>query len=220
MPVQPIIPVQPVTTTQSRMNAGLRMLSNQMLTRVKLIVWILCLLPVLRLLVGALTGQLGTNPIELITRSTGTWTLVFLCCTLAITPLRQITGWIWLLKLRRLLGLFVYFYVCLHLTTWVWFDQWFDINDMIKDVIKRPFITIGMAAFLLLTPLALTSNKLAMKRLGRRWGLLHKLVYVIGILAVVHYWWLVKKDLTQPIIYALVIGALLGWRLWKRGQRG
>ena len=196
------------------------MLSDQALTRVKVIVWILCLLPVLRLVAGALLGQLGTNPIELITRSTGTWTLVLLCCTLAVTPLRQITGWVWLLKLRRLLGLFVYFYVCLHLTTWVWFDQWFDINDMFKDVIKRPFITIGMAAFLLLTPLALTSNKFAMKRLGRRWGLLHKSVYLIGILAVVHYWWLVKKDLTQPIIYALVIAALLGWRLWKRGQRG
>ena len=196
------------------------MLSDQALTRVKVIVWILCLLPVLRLVAGAVLGQLGTNPIELITRSTGTWTLVFLCCTLAVTPLRQITGWVWLLKLRRLLGLFVYFYICLHLTTWVWFDQWFDINDMFKDVIKRPFITIGMAAFLLLTPLALTSNKFAMKRLGRRWGLLHKAVYLIGILAVVHYWWLVKKDLTQPIIYALVIAALLGWRLWKRGQRG
>ena len=196
------------------------MVGDRTLNRIKVCVWVLCLIPFVRLLAGAITGQLGTNPIELITRSTGTWTLVFLCCTLAVSPVRQITGWAWLAKLRRLLGLFTYFYVCLHLTTWIWFDQWFDLSDMIRDVIKRPFITVGMAAFLLLTPLALSSNKAAMKRLGRRWAVLHRLVYVIAVLAVVHYWWMVKKDLTQPIIYAVVVGALLGWRLWKRGQRG
>ena len=192
------------------------MVGDRALNRIKACVWIVCLIPFLRLLVGAITGQLGTNPIELITRSSGTWTLVFLCCTLAVSPVRHITGWVWLAKLRRLLGLFTYFYVCLHLTTWIWFDQWFDLSDMIRDVIKRPFITIGMAAFLLLTPLALTSNKAAMKRLGRRWAVLHRLVYVIAVLGVVHYWWMVKKDLTQPIIYAVVVAGLLGWRVWKR----
>ena len=192
------------------------MVRDKALTRIKVCVWVLCLLPFLRLLLGAFTGQLGTNPIELITRSTGTWTLVLLCCTLAVSPLRQITGWVWLAKLRRLLGLFTYFYVCLHLMTWIWFDQWFDLNDMIRDVIKRPFITVGMAAFLLLTPLALTSNKVAMKRLGRRWAVLHRLVYVIAILAVIHYWWMVKLDITQPMIYGAVVAALLGWRVWKR----
>ena len=192
------------------------MVGDRTLNRIKVCVWILCLIPFVRLLAGAITGQLGTNPIELITRSTGTWTLVFLCCTLAVSPVRQITGWVWLAKLRRLLGLFTYFYVCLHLTTWIWFDQWFDLSDMIRDVIKRPFITVGMAAFLLLTPLALTSNKVAMKRLGRSWAVLHRLVYVIAVLAVVHYWWMVKKDLTQPIIYAVVVAGLLGWRVWRR----
>ena len=192
------------------------MVGDRTLNRIKVCVWIVCLIPFVRLLAGAITGQLGTNPIELITRSTGTWTLVFLCCTLAVSPVRQITGWVWLAKLRRLLGLFTYFYVCLHLTTWIWFDQWFDLSDMIRDVIKRPFITVGMAAFLLLTPLALTSNKVAMKRLGRRWAVLHRLVYLIAVLAVVHYWWMVKKDLTQPIIYAVVVAGLLGWRVWRR----
>ena len=192
------------------------MVSDRTLNRIKVCVWVLCLTPFVRLLVGSINGQLGTNPIELITRSTGTWTLVFLCCTLAVSPMRQITGWVWLAKLRRLLGLFTYFYVCLHLTTWIWFDQWFDLGDMIRDVIKRPFITVGMAAFLLLTPLALSSNKAAMKRLGRRWAVLHRLVYVIAVLAVVHYWWMVKKDLTQPIIYGVVVAGLLGWRVWKR----
>ena len=194
------------------------MVGDRTLNRIKVCVWIVCLIPFVRLLAGAITGQLGTNPIELITRSTGTWTLVFLCCTLAVSPVRQITGWVWLAKLRRLLGLFTYFYVCLHLTTWIWFDQWFDLSDMIRDVIKRPFITVGMAAFLLLTPLALTSNKVAMKRLGRRWAVLHRLVYLIAVLAVVHYWWMVKKDLTQPIIYAVVVAGLLGWRVWRRGK--
>jgi sulfoxide reductase heme-binding subunit YedZ len=168
--------------------------------------------------VGALT--LGTNPIELLTRSTGTWTLVFLCAGLALTPLRRLTGAHWLLRLRRMVGLFAFFYAALHLTTYVWFDQWFDPQEIVKDVIKRPFITVGMAAFLLLLPLALTSTDGMMRRLGRRWGKLHQLVYPIAILGVVHYWWLVKRDVTQPLAYAAVVALLLGFRAaWRAREQ-
>lgn len=190
-------------------------LSHSGLVKVKLVVWLLCLAPLTRLVVGAFTNNLGTNPIELITRSTGTWTLVFLCCGLAVTPLRVLSGWTWLAKLRRLLGLFAFFYAVLHLTTWVWFDQWFDLGDMVKDIYKRPFITVGFLAVVLLVPLALTSNLAMMKRLGRHWTRLHKLVYLIAPLGVLHYFWLVKLDVTQPLIYAAVVAALLGWRVWR-----
>ena len=136
--------------------------------------------------------------------------------TLSITPLRNISGWTWLIKLRRMAGLFAFFYVLLHFITYIWLDQFFDLAAILKDVIKRPFITIGFTAFILLIPLAITSNNAMIKKLGgKRWQLLHKLVYVIAIFAVIHYWWLVKKDITQPLIYAGVLTALLGFRLMK-----
>jgi methionine sulfoxide reductase heme-binding subunit len=185
---------------------------------IKALIWFLCLLPLARLVVGAFTNSLGTNPVELVTRSTGTWTLVFLCCTLAVTPLRVLTGLNWLAQQRRLIGLFAFFYACLHVSTWVWFDHWFTLNELIKDVIKRPFITVGFVAWLLLIPLAITSTRSMQKRLGRRWAQLHKLVYLVPVLGVVHYWWLVKRDLTEPIIYGLVIALLLGWRVWRKHQ--
>lgn len=190
-------------------------LSRSGLVKVKIVVWLLCLAPLCRLVIGAFTQNLGTNPIELITRSTGTWTLVFLCSSLAVTPLRVISGWTWLANLRRLLGLFAFFYAILHLSTWVWFDQWFDLSDMVKDIYKRPFITVGFLAVVLLLPLALTSNRVMMKRLGRNWSRLHKLVYVIAPLGVLHYFWLVKLDVTEPLIYAGVVAALLSWRVWR-----
>ena len=181
----------------------------------KPIVFLACLIPLARLVWLAYTGGLGANPIEFITRSTGTWTLVLLLVTLSITPLRRLTGYNALIKMRRMLGLFAFFYVCLHFTTYIWLDQFFEWASIVKDIKKRPFITVGFASFVLLVPLALTSTNAMMRRLGRRWQQLHRLVYLIGIGGVVHYWWLVKKDITQPALYALVLAILLGYRLTK-----
>jgi len=173
-----------------------------------------CLLPLIRLIVLGINGGLGANPIEFITRSLGTWTLVFLLITLSLTLLRLLIGWSWLIKLRRMVGLFVFFYALLHFITYIWLDQFFDLNAIYKDVIKRPFITIGFAAFIMLIPLAITSSNAMIKRLGgKRWQLLHRQVYLIAIFAVIHYWWLVKKDITQPVIYAAILAILLGYRI-------
>ncbi|WP_124949763.1 sulfite oxidase heme-binding subunit YedZ [Sulfuriferula thiophila] len=183
----------------------------------KIGVFVLACYPLLRLIFLGVTDGLGTNPIEFITRSSGTWTLVGLMLTLTVTPLRQLSGWNSLLRVRRMLGLFSFFYACLHFITYIWLDQFFDFAAIIKDVYKRPFITVGFSAFVLLIPLALTSSNNMIRRLGaRRWQLLHRLVYVIAILGVLHYAWLVKKDLTQPLIYAAVLTVLLGWRVLHR----
>ncbi len=188
-------------------------------TRLKIATFLLALYPLIRLLIFAATDNLGANPIEFITHSTGTWTLVGLMLTLTITPLRKITGWNSLLRIRRMLGLFSFFYACLHFITYIWLDQFFDLGAIIHDVYKRPFITVGFSAFILLIPLALTSSNAMIRRLGaKRWQQLHKLVYLIAILGVLHYVWLVKKDLTQPLIYAGVLALLLGWRLWHARQ--
>lgn len=177
--------------------------------------WIfgVCLLPLARLIVLGFNGGLGANPIEFITRSTGTWTLVGLMVTLSVTPLRRLTGHAGLIRYRRMLGLFTFFYVCLHFVTYVWLDQFFDPEAIVKDIIKRPFITVGFSAFVLLIPLATTSTRAMIRRLGRRWQQLHRLVYAIAILGVVHYLWLVKKDLTEPLIYGAVLTLLLFMRL-------
>ena len=183
-------------------------------SQLKAFLFILCLYPLARLVWLAYAGQMGANPIELITRSLGAWTLVFLLITLSITPVRRLSGWAWLLKLRRMAGLYAFFYALLHFATYVWLDQFFDLSSIFMDVIKRPFITIGFAAFILLIPLAITSTNAMVKRLGgKRWQQLHKLVYVIAIFGVLHYWWLVKKDITQPLIYAAVLVLLLSYRL-------
>jgi len=188
--------------------------SASVVSWVKAAVFIAALGPLARLILGFYWDALGANPIELITRSTGTWTLVFLLITLAVTPVRRITGQNWLLRLRRMLGLFAFFYASLHFTTYIWLDQFFDVSAVWKDIVKRPFITIGFAAFLLLIPLALTSTNAMVRRLGaRRWLLLHRLIYVIATFGVIHYWWLVKRDLTQPAIYAAVLALLLGFRI-------
>ena len=183
-------------------------------TQLKAALFLVSLIPFFRLAWHAYTDQLGANPIEFITRSLGTWTLVFLLITLSITPLRNITNWNWLLKLRRMAGLFAFFYALLHFTTYIWLDQFFDAAAIYKDVFKRPFITVGFTAFVLLIPLAATSTNAMIKHLGaKRWQRLHKLVYLIAIFSVLHYWWLVKKDITQPLIYATVLTALLGFRV-------
>lgn len=177
--------------------------------------WVAGLLPLLVLVSAGLRDALGANPIEYITRATGDWTLRLLLLTLAVTPLRQLTGWHWLVRLRRMLGLYAFFYACLHLTTYVWLDQFFDWPGMLKDIAKRPFVTLGFAAFVLMLPLAATSTNAMIRRLGgRTWQRLHRAVYAVAVLGVAHYWWLVKKDLTEPITYALVLAALFALRLW------
>ena len=159
---------------------------------------------------------------EFVTRSTGTWTLVMLCATLTVTPLRRVTGFAELARVRRMIGLFAFFYGCLHLTTYLWLDQWFDLVAILCDVLKRPFITAGMTAFLLMLPLVATSTNAMMRRLGRRWTELHRLVYVIAPLGVLHFWWhkAGKNDLAEPALYAAVVALLLGARLWWRWRRG
>ncbi|MEO7031659.1 MAG: protein-methionine-sulfoxide reductase heme-binding subunit MsrQ, partial [Herbaspirillum sp.] len=187
-------------------------------------VFCLALLPFLRLVVFTVANWLGANPIEFITRSTGDWTLYFLCLTLSVTALRRLTQWNWLLKLRRLLGLFTFFYVALHFTTFVWFDHFFDLREMWRDVLKRPFITVGFICFVLLIPLALTSTNHMVRRLGaRRWQWLHRLIYLIAPLAILHFWWMKagKHDFAQPILLGTVVAILLLVRLvwWWQGWR-
>jgi len=182
----------------------------------KALLFLACLIPLGRLIWLAFRDGLGANPIEFITRSTGTWTLVFLLITLSVTPLRHLTGRNALIRYRRMLGLFAFFYACLHFTTYIWLDQFFEWPAIVKDVIKRPFITMGFAAFVLLIPLAATSTQAMQRRLKRRWQQLHRLVYLIATCGVLHYWWLVKKDVTEPAWYALALALLLGFRLVQR----
>ncbi|HYN16086.1 MAG TPA: protein-methionine-sulfoxide reductase heme-binding subunit MsrQ [Terriglobales bacterium] len=180
----------------------------------KLAIFPACLVPLARLFWKGATANLGANPIEAITHSTGDWTLIFLLVTLAITPLRKLTGQLWLIGLRRMIGLFAFFYGCLHFLTFIWLDQGFDVHSMIKDVYKRPFITLGFTAFVLLVPLAVTSTRKMIQRLGgRRWQWLHRLIYVSATAAIVHFTWAMKKDIHRPIEYGIVLGVLLGYRL-------
>ncbi len=190
---------------------------------IKTSLFLLALLPLVRLIALGFQDRLGANPIEFITRSTGDWTLYLLCVTLAITPLRRLSGWNWLVRLRRMLGLFVFFYVCLHFTTFIWFDHFFDLQAMWKDIVKRPFITVGFSAFVLLIPLALTSTNAMVRRLGRRWQSLHRLIYVVAVLGMLHFWWMRagKNNFAQPILMGSIVALLLGFRLvyWYRFQR-
>ena len=211
--------------------AALKQPSARRVGVIKAIAFALCLLPLARLIVAGLADwrspelsewlatrlTLGVNPIELITRSTGTWTLALVLITLAVTPVRRLFGWGWIVELRRMLGLFAFSYALIHLITYLWLDQFFDWGEIVKDIVKRPFITVGFAAFVVLTPLALTSTDRMVHRIGsRRWLMLHRGAYAAGILGVVHYWWLVKRDLTQPVLYAVVLGLLLAFRLLSR----
>ena len=174
-----------------------------------------CLMPLLVLAGQALSDTLGANPIDEITDQTGTWTLRFLLITLAITPARRLTGWNRLIQLRRMLGLFAFFYGSLHFVTYIWLDQFFLIEDIIADVMDRPFITVGFASFVLLIPLAVTSTTAMIRHLGGKWWQrLHRLVYAIAIGGVVHYLWLVKADIQQPLIYGSILGGLLVYRVW------
>lgn len=174
------------------------------------------LAPLAKLAAGAFyfPEWLGANPAEFITRATGDWTLRFLLLTLAVTPLRKLSGWNWLLRLRRMLGLYAFFYGVMHATSYAGFDQVFDLSEILADIAKRPFITVGFAALLLMAPLAATSTNAMIRRLGAaRWQGLHRLVYLIAPLGVLHFWWMVKRDVTEPAIYAAVLAVLLGYRV-------
>lgn len=189
----------------------------------KPLVFVLSLLPFAWLFYAALTDNLGANPAEYLVRSTGDWTLRFLCLTLAVTPLRVMAKLPTLQRFRRMLGLFTYFYVLLHLLSYSWFDQGFDLAEIAKDIAKRPFILVGFASFLLLTPLAATSFNRAVKAMGaRRWQALHRIVYVVAPLAILHFFWMraAKNNFAEVAVYAAILGVLLGWRVWNRRRVG
>ena len=184
---------------------------------VKVPVFALCLVPALLLGWRALNGDLGANPIEFITHWTGDWTIRFLCITLSITPLRRLLRLPDLIRFRRMLGLFGFFYASLHFLTWFVLDKFFDWNEILKDVVKRPFITAGFTAFVLLIPLAVTSTIGWIRRLGgKRWQMLHRLIYVSACAGVVHYYWLVKSDIRLPVFYGAIVAVLLVYRLMAR----
>jgi methionine sulfoxide reductase heme-binding subunit len=184
------------------------------IARIKAAVFVVCLFPLALLVWRATTGGLSANPIEDVTHHTGWWTLTFLMIVLAVTPVRQLFGLPWLLRLRRMLGLFAFFYACLHFLTYLVLDQFFHFGDIVDDVVKRPYITVGFTAFLLLIPLAATSTNTMVRRLGAaRWQALHRFVYLIAILGVLHFLWLVKKDLREPLAFAAILAGLLGVRL-------
>ncbi|MFZ6687912.1 sulfite oxidase heme-binding subunit YedZ [Undibacterium sp. SXout11W] len=192
-------------------------LSQKQISGTKAVIFLLALLPFFRLVACAFLDKLGANPVEFITRNTGDWTLYFLCIALAVTPVRRLLNLPWLLKLRRMLGLYAFFYASLHFLTFLWFDHFFDVQEMWKDVLKRPFITVGFIAFVGLLPLALTSTNGMIKRLGgKRWQFLHKLVYIIVPIGVLHYYWMKsgKHDLTQPLMFAALVATLLLVRVW------
>ena len=183
-------------------------------------VFVAALLPLAWLLYQALWGDLGANPIEEIIHQTGLWGLRLLLITLALTPLRRLTGWGGWLRLRRMLGLFAFFYATLHLLSWVVLDQFFDWPMMAEEIVRHPYITVGLLAWLMLVPLAVTSTQGMMRRLGRRWKQLHSLVYLIGVLAVLHFVWLVKADVREPLIYLALLALLLLLRLdYRLGAR-
>lgn len=192
-------------------------MARRWIVLLKIIVWALCLCPAGLLAWKATHDALGANPLSEITLTTGHWTLYLLLITLAVSPLRKITRLNWLIRFRRLLGLFAFFYGCLHLMTYLWFDKAFDVHEIAKDIYKRPFITAGMTAWTLMFPLALTSTAASIRWLGgRRWQTLHRLIYASAIAGVVHFWWLVKRDLTRPEIMAAILTLLLGFRIIDR----
>ena len=212
------------TRIQSRVNyriTGLHIYPMK-LRLTKFVIFLAALVPLERLGWKALHHGLGANPIEVITHSTGDWTLILILATLTITPLRRLTRQYWLIGVRRMIGLFAFFYGTLHFLTYIWLDKFFDVHDILKDIAKRPFITVGFSAFVLLIPLAITSTAGWIRRLGgKSWQRLHRLIYATGILAVVHYIWLVKADLRKPLEYAFALGVLLLYRfaIWFEEKR-
>ena len=182
----------------------------------KPLLFVLLLAPALYYGWGLWQDELGANPLEAVIRGLGDWALRILLITLLMSPLRRLVNWAQALRLRRMLGLYAYFYVILHLLSYLWFDQFFDWEEIWFDILERPFITIGMVAVVLLIPLAITSTKGMIRRLGKNWKRLHSLVYLISILAVIHFWWMVKLDITEPVIYSVILAVLLSERLFRR----
>lgn len=181
-------------------------------------IWILGCIPIIRLIWLGYHDDLTANPVEFVERSTGTWALVFLLLTLSMTPIRLLFKQVWQIQVRRLLGLWMFAYACLHITTYVWLDYGFVWDDIVKDIIKHPYVIVGFTAFMLTVPLAATSNSAMIKRLKTKWKTLHQAIYLISILAILHFWWLVKKDVTEPFYYAAVLCILLGIRIYFKAQ--
>ncbi len=182
--------------------------------------FVICLGPFAQLVYNALTDNLGVNPIDAITLYTGSWALIFLIATLSVTPLRKISGWNALVKFRRMLGLFAFFYAMLHFMTFVVLDHFFDFNAIVKDVMKRPYVTAGFTGFVLLVPLAITSTKGMIRRLGKKWQQLHRLIYIAAVAGVIHFYWLVKADIRRPVQYGFVLALVLGYRLFASISTG
>ena len=187
-----------------------------MISWLKTLVFVVCLIPLGQLAYRAYDADLGANPIDTVTRFTGSWALTFLLASLAVTPLRRLTGWHELIKFRRMLGLYAFFYALLHFSTFVGLDHFFDLDRIGKDILKRPYVTAGFTAFVMMIPLALTSTAGMIRRLGKRWQQLHRLVYLAAIAAVIHFYWLVKSDIRRPAQYGAVLALLLGYRLVVR----
>ena len=185
---------------------------------IKPALFVLCLVPLGLFALGVASGELSADPIKDATLFTGDWTIRFILITLCVTPLRRLLGWVWLIKLRRMLGLYAFFYALLHFTVWFWLDRELQLGDVVEDIIKRPYITVGFTAFIMLIPLAITSNKYSIRRLKKNWQKLHKLVYLIAGLGVLHFLWLVKSDVFEPAIYAVLLIVLLGIRAWWERQ--
>lgn len=186
------------------------------LFRIKTFIFLLCLIPLIRLVWLGFHDDLSANPVEFVERSTGFWALFILLATLSLTPIRLLTGTAWQIQMRRMLGLLMFFYACLHIVTYVWLDFSFIWTDITKDIAKHPRILVGFGAFMLTVPLALTSTNNMMRRLGGKWKKLHRLVYAVATLAIVHFWWLVKKDIREPLFYALVLALLFGIRIYYK----
>ena len=194
--------------------------SKNQLRVLKAVLFVACLWPAGTLLHALFNNGLGTNPVEKLLHENGIWALRFLLITLAVTPVRRLTGLTWLVRFRRMLGLFAFFYAALHFAIYISLDLSFDFANLGEDIIERPYITIGFTALVLLIPLAVTSTNKMMRRLGKRWLRLHQLIFPIAILSVWHFWWLVKRDISEPLIYALILSVLLGIRLfWRLSMR-
>jgi sulfoxide reductase heme-binding subunit YedZ len=179
----------------------------------KFILFLICLLPMVQLFTGAMMNSLGVNPVETIIRTTGDWTLYFLLITLSVTPVRQLLGFKSLIRYRRMLGLYSFFYACMHFLSYIWFDQFFDVAEILKDIVKRPFITLGFISLLLMSLLAITSTNKMMQRLKRNWKRVHQLIYPIAMMGVLHFFMMTKADYKQPLILATILVILLGYRL-------
>lgn len=199
------------------------MMNKKTLLIIKSLLFIVALLPLARLIyLGVIDppgSPMSANPVEFVERSTGFWALAILMITLTVTPLKLLAGVTWPVQMRRMMGLFMFFYACLHITTYTWLDHSFYWPDIVKDIIKHPYVLVGFTAFLLTIPLAVTSNNRMIRKLKTNWRKLHSAVYAIAVLGVVHYWWLVKKDLTEPIIYSFILISLLSIRLYYKNKK-